>query len=155
MTPFSKFVKRNLRAGKTLYLVRAFPAKNDAHISVLRIASRPVFENIGTSKPSPRVLVWTDYGSKREHFLEDMHLYGNNKYNFHRVFTSKKKAQAYVDLVKQGTDLRSFFGYSQSVLDHYLSMQSPEAFDIFARDFGFDDMPNLDEYSDFPEELTA
>lgn len=128
MTQYSNFVKNNIKAGKTLYIVQAFPAENRAQLITLRVIARPFKTLIAGTYYTHMFKALRHYeGLSKEckpqieaTSLLDTHLLPGNRYNFHRAFTSKKKAQAYADMVKAGVNVCSMFGYRPNELEAYL-----------------------------------
>lgn len=128
MTQYSNFVKKNIKAGKTIYLVRAFPAERSAVVTTVRVGSRPFRAHVSGACFVHMYMGQEFYErcapgeppTSRSISLKDSHLFPGNRYNFQRAFTSKKKALAYADLVRAGSDVRSMFGYSAAEVAAYL-----------------------------------
>lgn len=133
MTQYSNFVKKNIKAGKTIYVVQAFPAEKRAELITVRVASLPRSVHIigasyahmfrGRRFYENSTSEW--YKEARQISLLDIHRFPGNTYNFHRAFSSKKKAQAYADLVKSGSNVCSMFGYTREKFETYLIESTP------------------------------
>lgn len=104
--------RSDIRQGRTLYLVMAFPTKdrqfqeNNSSIKKVRVDSRPFFVD-GHPKDSYKfkrtVLTHPhSYIGEGAEYLSTWRIDTDNQYNHHKAFLSRRKAEAYAKRMASG-----------------------------------------------------
>lgn len=136
----TEFTRKNIKNGKTLYEVMAYPLKQSATVQTIRVTSRlkamsisgnarafVYFECLsnGTDALPPLAGLTGELPSIRTpgtpekalRMANDRNLFKATSKNHHRLFTSQRKAKAYADLVRSGCHVGSMFDRKASTLE--------------------------------------
>lgn len=105
-----------MRQGVTVWYVLAFP-EGEAYIEQRCLADKPKPRKSLLGKSAFVEYYYPGFDHKGQFGLLDCHVMGNQTYNWHRLFFSRRKAESYAKLVRSGCDVSSMFGSNKADRD--------------------------------------